>query len=138
MELVASTEQDIEQIKQWAEQDIDPTHRSVSPVWWITGNGILCYKIVDSQGVTMYVRTEADNNMLRLHTQFGPESQVSKIRVIKSLLWALPKMEVVGKQFELTGFVFRSQSGSLIDFMTLKFGFESLSGDDYCKRFDRG
>ena len=138
MELAQTLQQDITQITRWAEQDIDPAHRDIDPYWWLTGNGILCYKIVDSQGVTMYVRTEADNNMLRLHTQFGPESQVSKIRVIKSLLWALPKMEVVGKQFELTGFVFRSQSELLINFMTLKFGFESLSGDDYCKRFDRG
>ena len=136
MQLAPTTEQDTQQLINWI--TADPYHKDCdNPVWWFTGNGILSYKIVDSQGVTMYVRTEADNNLLRLHTQFGPDCEVSKIRVIKSLLWALPKMESVGKQFDLTGFVFKSESVSLINFMKLKFGFVSIGNDDYSKPFEQ-
>lgn len=135
MILVASTELDIPQLTDWIKQD--PYHKDVSnPVWWLTGNGILSYRIDDSQGTTMYVRLEADNNMMRIHTQFGPDLQVSKLRVIKSLLWALPKMELVGKQFDLTGFVFQSTSPSLIKFMKIKFGFTPIGNDDYSKPFE--
>jgi hypothetical protein len=135
MLLVASTERDIDELLEWIIQD--PHHRDhVDPFFWLTGNGILSYKIVDSLGTTMYVRLEEDNKLMRIHTQFGPEEQVSKIRVIKSLLWALPKMELVGRKFDLEGFVFKSTSSSLIKFMTYKFGFTPMGNDDYSKPFE--
>jgi hypothetical protein len=135
MELQASTDRDIDQLLEWI--ILDPYHRDqVNPFWWLTGNGILSYKIVDSQGTTMYVRLEADSKLMRIHTQFGPEDQVSKLRVIKSLVWTLPKMEAIGNKHELTGFVFKSTSPSLIKFMITKFGFTPIGNDDYSKPFE--
>src|ERR1700684_1692780 len=123
IKLVPSTEQDVETIKMWAEQDIDPAHHSISPFWWVTGNGLLSYRIEDGKGVTMYVRLDSENGLMRNSTQFAPEPEGSKIRVVKSILWTLPKMEPVGRQFGLTGFIYQSVSPALVSFMSTKFGF---------------
>lgn len=130
-----SINSDIEILIRWIKLDIDSTHHNINPLWWLTGNGILSYRIEDSIGITMYVRIDSEDKLMRLHTQFGPESEVSKIRVVKSLLWALPKMELAGKDFGLIGFVFKSVSPSLIEFMK-KLGFTPIGNDDYSKPFE--
>jgi hypothetical protein len=136
MKLTSSTTDDIEQLTAWIKND--PYHRDcLNPVWWLTGNGLLSYCIQDSKGPTMYVRTDKENDLMRLHCQFAPESEVSKIRVVKSLLWALPKMEFFGKQNQLTGFVYKSTSPSLVQFMQIKFGFMPFGFDnDYSAPFE--
>lgn len=134
MKLVESTEIDIEQLTRWI--NIDPYHRNyVNPLWWLTGNGILSYRIEDLIGITMYVRIDSEDKLMRLHTQFGPESEVSKIRVVKSLLWALPKMEYAGNRLGFTGFIFKSISPMLIQFMK-NLGFTPCGNDDYSKPFE--
>src|SRR6266850_3406080 len=116
MKLTPSTKQDIEQLTEWIKAD--PYHKDCQdPLWWLTGNGLLSYCIQDSKGLTMYVRLDAENGSMRLHCQFAPVSEVSKIRVIKSLLWALPKMRQVAEQNNLHSFVYRSTSLDLITFM---------------------
>lgn len=136
MKFIESTPNDIEQLTEWIKTD--PYHKdSLNPVWWLTGNGLLSYCIQDSKGPTMYVRIDKENDLMRLHCQFGPESEVNKIRVIKSLMWALPRMEVFGKQNELKGFVYKSTSPSLIQFMQIKFGFTPMGSDnDYWAPFE--
>jgi hypothetical protein len=135
IKLTPSTEQDIERITGWIAQDVYHSGR-MSAEWWLTGNGLLSYRLQDDKGPMMYVRTDVDNDLMRLSTQFAPESEVSKLRVVKSLIWALPKMEYLAKQNQLRGFVYESTSKSLIDFMN-KLGFIALDNtDDYVLYFD--
>lgn len=86
----------------------------------------------------MFVRTDQDADYLRLHTQFAPESEVSKLRVIKSIIFALPKMEHIAKQNNLKGLIYMSQSQPLIQFMQIKFRFTPVAAgsDDYSLPFD--
>lgn len=136
MKLTHSTEQDIEQLTEWIKAD--PYHRDcLNPHWWLTGNGLLSYCIQDSKGPTMYVRIDKENDLMRIHCQFAPETDVSKHRVIKSLLWALPKMEDYAKQEQLKGFIYKSVSPLLIQFMQVRFGFTPVgSNDDYWVPFE--
>lgn len=136
MKLTESTEKDIEQLSEWIKAD--PYHKDcLNPHWWLTGNGLLSYCIQDSKGPTMFVRIDKQDDLMRLHCQFAPESEVSKIRVIKSLMWALPRMEAFAKQNQLKGFIYKSTSPSLIQFMQIKFGFTPMGSDnDYWTPFE--
>lgn len=135
VKLVSSIEQDIERLTRWIAAD--PYHKDcLDPFWWLTGNGVLSYHLEDSHGPTMYARLDEDSGLLRLHCQFGPESEVSKIRTVKSLLWAIPKMEYFAKTRHLEGFIYKSVSPSLISFMETKFGFVAVLNDDHVKLFE--
>lgn len=129
MNITESTEQDIQQLTEWIQND--PYHKDcLNPTWWLTGNGLLSYCLTDSKGPTMFVRTDQENELLRLHVQFAPESEVSKLRTIKSMTWAMPVMEYFAKQNKLKGMIYKSVSPSLISFMQIKFGFTPLGHDD--------
>jgi len=135
MKFTPSTEQDIEQLTEWIKAD--PYHKGcLDPLWWLTGQGLLCYCLQDEKGPTMYVRLDKDGDLLRIHTQFAPQSEVSKIRTAKSLLWAFPKMRDVAKKNNLTGFVFKSISEKLITFMQIAFSFVPIGNDDYQLLFE--
>ena len=131
-----TTALDTERLERWIE--LDPYHRGTDPLFWMTGNGLLSYRIDDAQGVTMYVRLDKNDNLLRLHTQFAPDTEVSKLRTVKGLIWALPKMETVARENNLDGYVFQSTSPSLILFMVKKFGFTPIGNDDYQLLFEDG
>jgi hypothetical protein len=135
MKFTESTENDIEQLTEWIQND--PYHRDcLDPYWWLTGQGLLSFCIQDSNGPTMYVRLDKDGELLRLHTQFAPESEVSKLRVIKSILRSLPKIELIARAYNLKGFIFKSTSLSLINFMKNKFGFIPVNSEDYQMLFE--
>lgn len=126
----SSTENDIDQLTEWIK--IDPYHKDcLNPHWWLTGNGLLSYCLQDSKGPTMYVRLDADSDLLRIHCQFAPETEVNTVRVVKSLLWAFPRMEAVARANFLKGFVYKSSSPLLIEFMERKFGFQPMGNDDH-------
>lgn len=127
---------DIERLKQWIE--LDQYHRGTDPLFWMTGNGLLSFRIEDTQGVTMYVRLEKDDSLLRIHTQFAPDTEVSKLRTVKSLIYGLSKAELVAKSNHLHGYVFQSTSPDLILFMIKKFGFTPIGNDDYRLLFEDG
>lgn len=130
MRFTSSTLDDIEQLTEWIEHD--PYHKDcLDPLWWLTGQGVLSYCIQDSRGPVFYARLDCENSFLRLHTQFAPLSEVSKLRVVKGLLWALPRMGLVAIQNECVAFIFKSTSPELIRFMERKFGFVSIGNDDY-------
>lgn len=135
MKLSESLPSDIEQLTEWIKHD--PYHKDyLNPYWWITGNGLLSYVIQDSKGPTMYVRVDKDNDLLRIHTQFAPETEVSKLRVIRSIIFAIPMMTALAKQHDLKGLVYQSTSPSLIEFMQVKFHFTPTGTDDYVLPFE--
>jgi hypothetical protein len=130
MKFTPSTNQDIEQLSEWIKAD--PYHKDcLNPQWWLTGNGILSYCLQDLKGPTMYVRLDKDGDLLRIHCQFAPQVEVNTTRVVKSLMWAFPRMETVARQNSLKGFIYRSTSSLLIEFMERKFGFQPIGNDDH-------
>lgn len=136
MQFTPSTEQDIQQLTEWIEAD--PYHKDcLDPFWWLTGNGVLSFKIEDGSGTTLYVRLDEDNGLMRLHTQFAPESEVSKTRVVKTILWTIPKLQTMAENNGLAGFIYKSTSPLLIEFMKKKFGFSPVgTNDDYWMPFE--
>ena len=141
IKLVPSTEQDIEQLTEWIKSD--PYHKDcLNPVWWLTGadGSLLCYCLQDSEGPLCYVRLDPKDSdgLIRLHTQFAPVEQISKIRLVKGMLKCVPIMMEFCKQQQATGLVFESRSSLLIDFMKRKFGFKDLSQDQFVWHVDQG
>lgn len=109
----------------------DPYHKDcLDPFWWLTGQGFLSYKIKDDEGTTMYVRTEKEDDLLRLHVQFAPEKEVNKKRVVESMLWAIPKMELLAKHEGLKGLVYKSTNPPLIRFLERR-GFQAVGNNDH-------
>lgn len=130
MQFTPSTSDDIEQLTEWIAHD--PYHKDcLDPFWWLTGQGVLSYCLQDGQGPTMYVRIDQDNFALRIHTQFAPLAEVSKLRVVRSLMWALPRMKTVAVMNGCNTYVFNSTSPDLIGFMEKKFKFKSVGNGDY-------
>jgi hypothetical protein len=135
MKFTESTEADIEQLTEWIQND--PYHKDcMNPNWWLTGQGLLSFCAQDEEGPTMYIRTDADGNLLRFHSQFAPETVVSKIRVAKSIIQGIPMLEVFAKSKGLIGLVYISISPTLISFMQMKFGFVPTGNDDHVKTFE--
>ncbi len=129
MKLTTSSLSDLEQIKEWVEKD--PFHKNQNqPAWWLTGQGLLSFCVQDSKGPVVYVRLDKQDDMLRLNCQFAPEEEVSKLRVMKALIWTFPQMVHVIKQNKLKGFVYKSVNQPLIDFMQLKFSFTPTGNDN--------
>jgi hypothetical protein len=135
MRLAHSTEQDVPQIQEWIK--LDPHHKEHDPKWWLTGNGLLSFVLLDDKGPLCYVRLDKEDNMVRLHTQFGPREEVNKIRLIKGMLHCIPIVISFSMgQRDVTGVVFSSVSESLIFFMEKKYDFKSVGNDDYVLDFE--
>jgi hypothetical protein len=138
MKFETSTEQDIEQLTRWIEND--PYHKDcLDPRWWLTGNGsLLSFRFDDSEGAVCYVRLDSDGHFCGLHTQFAPEQEVSKSRLVRSMLEAIPVIAEYAKQHGLEGIMFESTSITLIEFMKKIFGFQPAGGNDFVLRFEVG
>ena len=82
------------------------------------------------------MRLDAEGEMLRLATQFGPESEVSKKRLVVGLLsMGIPAIVKFGKDQGFKGIVFESTSESLVAFMSRQ-GFKHVNDNDYALVFE--
>ena len=137
MRLEASTPADLPQIKVWWDADEDHKRKPFSDDFFLTGSGLLVFRLDDSHGAVLYTRIEQDSDpaRIRMHIQFAPSDRVSRRRVVSAILKTLP---VVIEHFNGEGFqqmVFDSVSPSLIKFLS-HFGFEQTEGtNDYMLTF---
>ena len=136
-ELRPTVREDLPQIQEWIQAD--PYHKD-DPNWTpeslLTGNGELAFCLTDDQGPLCFVRLNAEGERLRLSTQFGPEEEVSKKRLVAGLLsYGIPAIIELGKQRGFKGIVFESFSPSLIAFME-KQKFFAVGGNDYAIVFE--
>lgn len=132
---------DTERLIKWIEND--PYHRDfLDPVWWLTGvdGSLLSYRLDDSQGPLCYVRLDPKepSGLIRLHTQFGPREEVTKLRLVKGMLQCIPNMISFAKSNNASGIIFQSVNPSLIEFMKKKFNFQPAGGNDYVLLFQVG
>lgn len=135
--LLLTTKKDIPKITRWIKED--PFHRDDkdnSPEFLLTGSGELSFCVADEKGPLCFVRLDAEGDRLRLATQFGPEYEVSKHRLVNGLLtWGIPGIIYFGKSAGFKGIVFESVNESLIKFMG-KQGFKYDKADDYMLAFE--
>ncbi len=126
----ASNEEDVPQIEAWADADIYHKDQHNAP-WWITGNGLLSFRIDDGKGPVFYVRIDdGDGGYARLSVQFDPIEVVPKVRLVRAMLQTLPKLITGVKDQGYKGLVFDSESPSLIAFMSRE-GFEEVGDGGY-------
>ena len=136
MKLSPTTEKDIPTITDWIAADPDHRDDQTDPEWYLTGYGALAFHVADDNGPLFFVRLDIEGNMLRLVTQFAPESEVSKNRLVTALLsTGIPAIIKFAKRKEYRGIVFESTTESLIKFMD-KQGFKPVGADDYALTFE--
>ena len=125
------------QIAEWIA--LDPSHANQYEAdYWLTGNGgFLACCIDDESGPVMYVRFDKEEEgMLRLRTQFAPVEQVSKERIAKAILEAIPGfIKGVQKPYGIKGIVFETENHQLAQFMGKNFGFKPVGNNDYALVF---
>ena len=129
-----STESDVSQIVEWTAHDPYHKHQG-QPEWWLTGNGLLAFCLQDSKGPLTFVRLDEEGEYVRIHTQFAPESVVSKRRLVVGMCECLKKLIPLYKETK-KGMIFNSINPSLIAFMDKYFGFKSVGSDDYRLDFE--
>jgi len=128
-----TTLDDLDQIREWIAQD--RWHKD-DPSWTaeslLTGKGTLSFCVLDDKGPLFFVRLDQEGDMLRLATQFGPEGEVSKSRLVKGLLsMGIPTITEFGKVKGYKGIVYESTNESLINFMKMQGFFKSAGENDY-------
>jgi hypothetical protein len=136
--LESTTAADLLKIREWIAAD--PWHQK-DPTWipegLLTGNGVLAFCVADEVGPLCFVRLNAEGDVLRLATQFGPESEVSKKRLIVGLLsTGIPAIIEFGKSKGYKGIVFESVSQNLINFMRHQGFFKAAGENDYMLTFE--
>jgi hypothetical protein len=138
MRLETSTAADIAQIRSWSEVDIDKFHRSVSPKFWLTAapGSYLAGAIDDAEGRVLYFRFDREGDLLRMHTQFAPETVVSRRRVAVAINKVLPEYLALAAEVGISGIVFETVFSALAAFMA-RIGFVKAEGEnnDYILKF---
>jgi hypothetical protein len=90
---------------------------------------------MDGKGPLAYVRLDAEGEYARIHTQFAPESIVSKRRLIVGMIQAVKSL-IEYYRSGRKGLVFNSVNPSLVAFMSKHLGFKSIGQDDYRLDFE--
>ena len=132
-----ATEADKPQIAEWIAAD--PHHANVyEPADWLTGQGEITFCVEDESGPAMYVRFDREDRLLRLRTQFMPESENSKERTGKAILGAMRLfLPTAAERYDVDGVVFETKNMALARFMQHAFKFEPADGDDYRLMFSK-
>jgi hypothetical protein len=136
MKFSESTEQDIEQLTEWIAHDPYHFHQG-QPEWWLTGaeGSLLAFCLMDDRGPLTYVRLDTEGEYVRIHTQFAPESVVSKRRLVVGMITAIEILTNIYKSSGSKGLIFNSVNPSLIGFMNC-LHFTAVGNDDYRKDFE--
>ena len=136
--LESTNQEDLEKIKEWIAAD--PWHKDdpsfKEPERLLTGQGLLSFCVADDEGPLCFVRLDAEGDMVRFATQFGPEAEVSKKRLVTGLLsTGIPALICFAKGKGYKGLIFESENESLINFMA-KQNFVSAGNKDYSLIFE--
>jgi len=129
-----STSEDADRIQKWA--DADPYHRGQkNPEWWLTGNGLLSFRLDDRRGPLVYVKIVEDDKQCRIHCQFAPVEEVSKRRLALGMIRAFPVVTDYLKKQGIESVSFNTISDSLGLFFMSQ-GFVPEDNCDYVLRFE--
>jgi hypothetical protein len=116
IKFIPTVEGDVDQIREWTAAD--PWHQNQKqPEWWLTGSeAYVCACVQDEKGPVVYLKVEEEETQFRLHCQFGPRSEVSRLRLLLAMRDGLPPlvMHLLSKGKDV---VFNSSNPSLVRFM---------------------
>ena len=119
MHLRTTVEADVPLIKHW--MGADPRHSLEvrnSAEWLLTGLGLLSFCLADAKGPLAFIRLDEEADLVRAAIQFGPESEVSKRRLVVGLIrMGLPAIVRFSQKSGYRGVVFESVNPSLISFL---------------------
>lgn len=125
IKFIPSVKEDVDQIREWAAAD--PWHQNQKqPEWWLTGSeAYVCACVQDEIGPVVYLKVEEEETQFRLHCQFGPRSEVNRLRLLTAMKDGLPPLllHLLSKGKSV---VFNSSNPSLVKFM-LSRGFRAVS-----------
>lgn len=124
MRFTPTTAEDLPTLREWIQAD--PWHANQPASFWLGSNTIVAARLEDAHGIVLFLRADAEGERVRLHTQFAPESVVSKRRVAVVLLKAIPVFAETMKRPLVT----ESVSPSLVRFLE-RVGFRHVGGNDY-------
>ena len=132
-----TTYDDLALIRDWIAAD--PWHKddpSFQAEKLLTGFGLLSFCLRDEEGPLCFVRLDVEGDMVRFATQFGPEEEVSKRRLVIGLLsTGITSLIEFAKSKGYKGLVFETKNESLINFMA-KQNFVSAGNNDYSLTFE--
>jgi hypothetical protein len=127
---------DLDILGEWIAHD--PYHFHLGhPEWWLTGaeDSLLAFCLMDDKGPLTYVRLDREGEYVRIHTQFAPDTVVSKRRLVVGMLQCMEQLIIIYKTSS-KGMIFNSVSPSLIAFMDKRLGFKPVGGNDYRVDFE--
>lgn len=129
--------EDSDLLRSWIESD--PWHSFKDEVtWWITG-AYLTFKLVDEEGIVLFVRLDRDKGtLLRLHTQFAPIMEVSEARVAMAIIKGISSFIPHAITNGVTGIITESVSTKLVAFLQKHLNFKPVEGNDFLLTFDEG
>jgi len=133
-----STDADIPQLNKWIANDPYHFHLGKSE-WWLTGveGSLLAFVLMDERGPLTFVRIDTEGEYVRLHTQFGPRSEVSQRRLVVGMIQCMEKLiELYQADAFCKGMIFNSVSLALIVFMCKRLGFKSVGDNDFRLDFE--
>jgi hypothetical protein len=142
IKLIPSDDKDVERLLRWIA--LDEFHRDLplNPYFWLTAahGSLLAFRLDDNDGPLCYVRLDEKDSLgeIRLHTQFAPRDEVSKLRLVKGMLQCIPMVLYECRRQHAAGIIFESVSPTLIGFMSKKFGFKPAGGTDYILPLQEG
>jgi hypothetical protein len=134
--LETSAQENVAQIEEWTA--FDPYHfRQSQPEWWLTdaAGSLVAFCLMDEKGPLAYVRLDAEGEYVRIHTQFAPESIVSKRRLVVGMIECMKQLINFNKPLA-KGMVFNSVNPALAAFMEKHLGFKPVGQDDYRLDFE--
>lgn len=121
VQLRATTLEDVPLIESWIKAD--PFHSLENrneAEWLLTGGGLLSFCLTDPKGPLCFVRLDVDKDetLVRVAIQFGPESEISKRRLVVGLMrLGFPAIIRFAKNEKFKGVIFESVNSALIDFL---------------------
>ena len=128
---------DLPQLQEWIANDPYHFHQG-QPEWWLSKaeGSLLAFCLTDERGPLCYVRLDVEGEHVRIHTQFAPKTVVSKHRLVVGMIRTISSLIIMYRDMGAKGLIFNSVNPTLVAFMSKRFGFESVGGDDYRLDFE--
>ena len=129
MRLEPSTKYDLPQLNSWI--GADDWHRGKDPEFWLTGAECLfAARVMDNKGAVAYLRVDEENDDYRIHGQFAPEQEVSKMRTAKAIVDVINTMKQLAISNSRKYLIIQSTNAPLIAFLS-RLEFKPYENDEY-------
>lgn len=121
----------IRRLAEWMKTDPFHQEQEVDPWYRKDGTFLVACWVYDDVGPVMFLRADAEGEYVRLHIQFGPVEQISRLRQARAIMKGWPSFVDTVTVPGVKGIIFNSINPSLVTFMK-GMGFEdSKDANEY-------